>query len=63
MINAPIIDIELQLRGPVAAKLEAAAKVRGRPPGDLLADVIEVVIEDDLFEAVLDDAEPRSPTR
>lgn len=57
MLSAPIIDIELQLRGPVAAKLEAAAKARRRPPAELLSDVIETVITDNLFDAVLDDGQ------
>ncbi len=56
MIVPPIIDIEMQLRGSLAAKLEAAAKVRRRSPAELLADVVEVVISDNLFDAVLDDA-------
>lgn len=52
--NAPVIDIEIQLRGQTAARLEAEAKRRNRPPAELLADVIEMVIGDNLFDAVLD---------
>lgn len=51
--TALIIDIELQLRGALAAALEAEAKRRGRPPAELLSDVIEMVIRDDLWVAVL----------
>lgn len=48
------IDIELMLRGPLAEKLiQRAAKV-GKTPVDIMAEVIEAVIEDDLFAAVLD---------
>lgn len=51
---APVLDIELQLRGPNAARLLAEAKKRARDPAELLADVIEAVITDNLFTAVLE---------
>lgn len=51
--GALIIDVDLQLRGRLAAKLQSEAKKRGVKPGDLLADVIELVITDNLFEAVI----------
>lgn len=52
--GSPVIDIELQLRGQLAAALVAEAKRRNRPPAELLSDLIEIVIGDDLFDAVPD---------
>lgn len=54
MSKAPIINIELDLRGPLAAKLELEAKRRASTPAELLSDVIEIVINDNLFKAVLE---------
>lgn len=54
VLTAPVIDIELQLRGTNAARLMAEAKARAREPAELLADVIETVIADNLFKAVLE---------
>lgn len=50
----PEIRIETELRGKLAAKLIAEAKKRGRQPVELIAAVVELVIADDLFAAVLD---------
>jgi len=49
----PVIDIAMQLRGTLAAAVQAEAKRAKRSPADLIADVIETVIKDDLFKAVL----------
>ena len=48
------IDIELQLRGPLAARLASAAFERRVKPAELLADIIETVLTDDLIAAVVD---------
>jgi hypothetical protein len=50
----PVLDIELQLRGSNAARLLSEAKKRKCDPAELLSDVIEAVIEDNLFKAVLE---------
>jgi len=52
--DEPVIDVSFQLRGALAAALEAEAKRRKRDPGDLLADVVKAVIADNLFAAVLE---------
>jgi hypothetical protein len=52
--DEPVTDISLQLRGKLSAALLAEAKRRKRDPADLLADVIEAVIADNLFAAVLE---------
>lgn len=54
VLEAPVIDVALQLRGRNAASLIAEAKRRKRDPGELLSDIIEAVIADDLWKAVLE---------
>lgn len=49
------IDIELTLKGPLAAVLIRHAGKRNRAPVELLADIIEAVLGDDIVDAVLDD--------
>ena len=49
------ISLVLQLRAAPAMAFEAAAKKRGIEPGLLLADLIEVIAADDMFDAILDD--------
>lgn len=53
-VAAPI-DFSGQLRGPLARKVAQEAERRNREPADLVADLLEKVIEDDLFAAILDD--------
>ena len=48
------MTIDLELRGQLARRLDAEAKRRGRPAAEIIADLIETVIEDDLVAAVLD---------
>jgi len=48
------IYIELELRGPLAERVRRQADKSGTTPVELMADIIETVIEDDLFAAVLD---------
>lgn len=52
---AHVIDIELQLRGRLAAALEVEARRRNRQPAELLSDIIEAVLGDNLIDAVLDE--------
>ncbi len=52
--NEPTLNIELELRGQLAAALSAEAKRRSRPAAELLSDVIEIVIRDDLWKAVIE---------
>lgn len=53
--DGPELELNLMLRGDVAAALVNAAMARGRRPIDVLADVIEAGCADDLFTAMLDD--------
>lgn len=53
--SGPVIEIELGLRGSVAAALINEANARNVRPIDLLADVIENVCTDNLFSAVVDE--------
>jgi hypothetical protein len=53
--DGPELEVHLILRGTVAAKLLSAAIQRNCKPVDLLADVIETVCNDDLFDAVIDE--------
>lgn len=46
---------EIVLKGPLANHLTAAAQKRNVPPVELLADIIEAVLNDNLIDAVLDD--------
>lgn len=50
-----VLDMELQLRGRLADTLIRHAEKRGRKPSDLLADIIETVLNDDIVDAVMDD--------
>ncbi len=47
--------VELKLTGPFAEALVAHAKKRSTQPGLLLEDIVEVILGDDLVDAVLDD--------
>jgi hypothetical protein len=51
------ISLALQLRASHAQRFEAAATKRGIDPAFLLADLLETICEDDMFDAILDDAE------
>ena len=53
------ITVTTKLRGDLATKLEANAARLKRAPVELLADIIQHVLEDDLVPAVLD--EGRTP--
>lgn len=55
------IDVELHLRWPLARKLSAAAARYMMTPGDLLAMAVDIMIEDDLFDAVV--GRPQKPPR
>ena len=48
------IDYEGQLRGRLARILADEARKRKKEPAALMADIIELVIEDNLFAAILD---------
>lgn len=62
-VGAPVLDIDLQLRGRNAAMLIAEARKRRREPAELLADLIEAVLTDNLVDAVLDDDTPERKGR
>jgi len=53
-----MIDIQCQLRGPLADVLARHAVRRKRDPCELFADIIEAIFTEDLVDAVLDDAMP-----
>lgn len=48
------LDMQLQLRGHPAERLIEEAKTRSTEPAVLLADLIETIISDDLFKAIID---------
>lgn len=48
------IDIELSLRGELADAVVAHAKRLGQEPAEMLADILEIVFEDNLVNAILD---------
>jgi hypothetical protein len=50
-----ILMIETELRPPLSATLLCHAERRGIAPVALLADLVEVLLGDDLIDAVLDD--------
>lgn len=50
----PILDFEGQLRGELATRFAVEAERRQQSPAELAADILEAVITDDLFAAVLD---------
>lgn len=52
--DGPEIDIKLELRGDLARALINAAKARKIDASELLADIIEMVLTDDLIAAVCD---------
>ena len=49
-----VVDCELQFRGRLATRLIRAAQARRMVPVEMLADIIEHVLNDDLISAVLD---------
>lgn len=49
------IECRLKLRNELAVRLNAHAVRLKRAPGELLADIIERVLQDDLVVAVLDE--------
>jgi hypothetical protein len=49
------IDFSGQLRGALAASFRRECERRGCEPAALAADILETVIRDNLFSAVLDD--------
>ena len=53
-LDGPELDVELTLRGAIAAALINAAVERGLRPVVLLANIIEHVIADNLISAVVD---------
>ena len=48
------VDIEMQLRGALAERVLREAKARGVEPAALMADLIEMIVKDELFSAILD---------
>lgn len=52
--GAGTIAFSGQLRGALAEKFAAECKRRGCEPAALAADLLEMVIKDDLFAAILD---------
>lgn len=48
------IDITITLKNELADKIVREAAKRGRTPVDIMADVVEAVVNDDLWAAVLD---------
>jgi hypothetical protein len=52
--RAPAIDFEGQLRGKLAERFAEEAAARKQSPAELAAAIIETVINDNLFAAVLD---------
>jgi hypothetical protein len=48
-------ETRISIKGQSAALLKKAADRRGCSPDDLLSRVIRAVVDDDLFNAVLDD--------
>ncbi len=50
----PDLDLEISLRGQLAIKLIRASQARRMVPVEMLADIIEHVLNDDLISAVLD---------
>lgn len=50
------VVVEIQLGGVLFANLVQAARRRKKKPFEVLADVIETVLGEQLFDAVLDDA-------
>lgn len=55
--DALVIDIETQLRGRLARALVRAAARRKVKPVELLARIVETVLNENLIDAVLDDGE------
>ena len=49
------IHIDLTLTGPLARRFDRECKARDREPADLMGEIIEVIIQDSLFAAVLDE--------
>lgn len=49
------INIELKLTGPLALSFAKECERRAIEPAALMADLIETIIEDQLYQAVLDD--------
>ena len=47
------ISFTLEFDGPYADRLERECRERSMEPAALMADIIEKVIKDDLFEAVI----------
>lgn len=50
-------DVELTLRPAFAAVLIRHAERRSKAPFELLADLLEIVFADDLFDAILDEGD------
>lgn len=53
--DGPEISLSLKVRGECAAAIINAGLARKRPPLDVLADAIEILCKDNLFDALLDD--------
>jgi hypothetical protein len=58
---SPLHNYELEntftLRGNLARMLLVHAKARQRDPCELLADLVEIILSEDLVDAILDDQE------
>lgn len=49
-----VIEVKTTFKGPLAMKIEAEAARLKMPPVDLLADLVEVIFNDNMVDAVLD---------
>lgn len=53
--DGPVLQVSLTLRGGCASAVINAALARKSRPIDVLADAIEILCTDNLFDALLDD--------
>lgn len=49
------IDLAISLRGETAKRCLEIAERRGQRPEEMLASVVNIVIDDDMVDAVIDD--------
>ena len=53
-LHVVLIDCRLAINASLAERVMAECKSRGRDANELAADILEIVVRDDLFRAVLD---------
>lgn len=56
-LREQVLEFKFTLSGESARRMIAAAEQRSKCPGDLVFDVVQAVLEDDLFDAVLDEGD------